>query len=284
MIFERKRPSVFEYDNYRLFLKDLYRHFKDETDYFSYRYFSQRAGFRSPNFLKLVIDGQRNLTTKSIEQFSKAFRFNRVEAEHFSWLVHFGQATSMEERARFAQKLVRGKSLSRTHPLKLVELKYYANWYYIAIRELVGTQGFKEDLDWIRRQFSDELSEVQIQEALKDLLDLGFISRDDNGCLKQTHRNISTANDLTSSLIANYHRSMIEKSARSIADFAPEFREISGTCIACSPETLQVIKNRVREFRQDILALVESDRQASEVFQLNFQLFPITGVPKRSSK
>ena len=41
---------------------------------FSYRYFSRVAGFSSPNFLKLVAEGQRNLSPKSIAKFAKKLR------------------------------------------------------------------------------------------------------------------------------------------------------------------------------------------------------------------
>ena len=67
---------IFAYTNYRSFLKDLYDHKKKTTSYFSYRYFSKKAGFSSHNVLKLIINGERNIAYDSIPKFSKALELS----------------------------------------------------------------------------------------------------------------------------------------------------------------------------------------------------------------
>jgi microcystin degradation protein MlrC len=56
----RKRSpiDVFQYLDYRVFLADFYRAKKRSG--FSYRAFSRAAGLGAPNYLKLVMDGDRN--------------------------------------------------------------------------------------------------------------------------------------------------------------------------------------------------------------------------------
>ena len=48
------RPSVYDYLDYRSYLADMFHYRKHKAGRFSYRYFSGKAGFASPNFLKLV--------------------------------------------------------------------------------------------------------------------------------------------------------------------------------------------------------------------------------------
>ena len=43
--------NIFEYQNYRLYLKDYYQEQKSTKKYFSYRYFSKKAGINAPAFL-----------------------------------------------------------------------------------------------------------------------------------------------------------------------------------------------------------------------------------------
>ena len=100
----KPRPSLFEYENYRSFLKDYFTFSKQQLPQFSYRYFAQKAGFRSPNFLKLVMDGKRNLSSQSIEQFSKAFKLSSIESEFFSYLVHFNQSEDDAQKILWAKK------------------------------------------------------------------------------------------------------------------------------------------------------------------------------------
>jgi len=270
-----ERPNVFEYDDYRAFLKDLYTFYKDTTSFFSYRYFARRAGFASPNFLKLVIEGRRNLSPDSAARCSVALKLSKPEAEFFENLVQFCQAKNSTERAHSARAIIKSRSFKKVHPLKQAEMSYYAKWYYIPIRELVATKGFIEDTKWIAGRFHKPISEAEVAEALRDLEQLGLIERDMKGTLRQTHRNVVSGDDVTNSLIAQYHRDMINKGRESIDEIHFLEREISGTCITCSEETVGKIKTLIREFRKEILAVAEESKDPDRVYQLNFQLFPL---------
>ena len=206
-----------------------------------------------------------------------------VEAKYFGLMVQLNQAKGLEKKSKFAKLMARSRVLEKTYPLKQAELKYYTFWYYIPLRELVGTKGFREDLNWIEDQFSQEINPDQISEALVDLQSLGLLERKEDGRLSQVHNNVTTEGEVGSTLVKNYHVEMIHKAAQSISEYSPENREISGTCIHCSSDTVQKIKQLVRDFRRDILALAEEDKESDQVFQLNFQLFPLAGVKKRGS-
>jgi len=93
---ELNNISIFEYDDYRAYLRDLYEHLKKTGTHFSYRSFSSKAGFRSPNILKLVIDGKRNLSPQSVQKFARALNLKKDEAEFFRILVNLNQAGSVD--------------------------------------------------------------------------------------------------------------------------------------------------------------------------------------------
>ena len=80
------RP-IGEYRDYRKYLRDFYHYKKGTNPYYSYRLFSMKAGFKAPNLLKLVMDGQRNLTKQSVVKFAKALRLDEHEAEYFRQMV-----------------------------------------------------------------------------------------------------------------------------------------------------------------------------------------------------
>lgn len=278
------KPSVFDYSDYRQFLNDLYCYYKRETTYFSYRYFSNRAGFKSPNFLKLIIDGQRNLTPKSIPKVAKALRLTKAEENFFTSLTLFNQSQTIKDKSLYSRQIARFRVSQKTFSLKQAQLKYYSHWYYIPLREMIVSGHFKEDVRWISEQFYGEVTEPQIKEAIEDLLCLEIIERDSTGQLIATHKNVQTPDDLISSVVMNYHFDMIDRAAEAIVDYHPQDREISTTCISCSNENVVKIKELVRNFRKDILALTDDDENAVNIYQLNFQLFPIAGVKKRGSR
>src|SRR5262245_51414124 len=104
------KPHIFDYLDYRLYLKALLGFKKAENLSFSYRAFSRLAVLKSSNFLKLVIDGKRNLTLQTIHRFAKAFGMSKADADFFENLVLFNQAQSVEEKNRFYERIARSKS------------------------------------------------------------------------------------------------------------------------------------------------------------------------------
>jgi len=99
------RP-VFEYTDYRRYLHDFYHYKKRTNPYYSYRLFSMKAGFKAPNLLKLVMDGQRNLTRESVDKFVHALRLTNGEAAYFTSLVLHNQGAFPVRRGVRVQALV----------------------------------------------------------------------------------------------------------------------------------------------------------------------------------
>jgi hypothetical protein len=64
------------FDDYRAALRALYAHKKQHEYGFSHRAFSRRAGLKSTNFLKLVMDGERNVSPKVAARFADALGLN----------------------------------------------------------------------------------------------------------------------------------------------------------------------------------------------------------------
>ena len=69
--------DVFAYLDYRAFLRDYYLWGK-ERGRLSFRAFSRRAGLRSPNYLKLVMDGDRGITDAMATRFAAALGLTRA--------------------------------------------------------------------------------------------------------------------------------------------------------------------------------------------------------------
>jgi len=276
-----KEVTVFEYDNYRAYLKDLYGFYKKTKPQFSYRYFSQKAGFRSPNFLKLVIEGKRNLSPERIERFTSALKLNKKETEFFRILVHLNQARTIGEKKLYAEQLMQFRSFRYIHPLRQDQYRYYAEWYNIPIRELTILSDFSEDPGWIARSLLPPISPQQAQKALDLLLQLGLLERDESGRLVQADAFISTGDEVTSTSVANYHREMIQKGSEALDRFPGPDRDISSVTMALSDKGFQEIKSLIQKFRKELLAIADQDQRPEGVYQINFQLFPLA---KRAKK
>ena len=199
---KKQKPNILEYDDYRGYLRDRYEHDKSSRPRFSYRAFSEAAGFRSPNFLQLVIEGKRNLSARSIDKFSSALKLNKKEAEYFRCLVLLNQSRTTEEKTFYADHLMRSRRFQQIRPLLQNQYACYADWYNLPIRESVLLPGFEEDPDWIAREMVPPISPRQAGKAVELLLELGLLKRDDSGHLVQAEALLSTGDQITSASVA----------------------------------------------------------------------------------
>jgi len=275
LVSDNLQINIFEYTDFRKFLKDYYTEMKERTPYFSYRYFSKLAGFTSPNFLKLVADGKRNLSSEGMQKFVKALKLKAKEARYFRILVLLNQAATPEEKDFYTRQLFKSKVYKMLKPLNKAQYDYYSQWFHIPLRELIGRSDFINDPKWIARQFTPSLSEKDVKDGLETLLKLELIEETDDGSYCKKDHAISTGDEVTSNAVANYHRKMIQMGADSIDKFDPEDREISSLTLGVSKKTSKKIKEMIQDFRKEILGVLEQESEFEDVVQLNFQLFPI---------
>src|SRR3712207_6290281 len=57
-----RMKTIYQYSDHKIFLRDWFLERKKSPSGFSYERFSQLAGLGSPNYMKMVIEGKRNLT------------------------------------------------------------------------------------------------------------------------------------------------------------------------------------------------------------------------------
>jgi len=254
--------DVLDYLDYRAFLRDVYVDRK-KTRGFSFRAFSKRAGLRSPNYFKLVMDGVRNLTDGMAVRFAAALGLKDEAAEYFTELVRFNQATGF-------------RGYRKAQPLELAHAAYHSQWYLPAIRELVTHHAFKEDPKWIASIMMPPIKEKEAAEGLAVLLELGLLKPGAKGKLEQSDARVSTGPETRGLHITNYHRMMMHKAAESIDLVRSGDRDISSLTLCLGGDGLRRLKDRVVRFRKELVELSILEDAPEQVIQLNFQLFPLT--------
>lgn len=272
----RKRcpVDVFRFLDYRAFLTEFYRAKKRRG--YSYRAFSEAAGAGAPNYLKLVIDGRRNLAPAMAARFADACALEGESAAYFLTLVEFNQASTNEQRNDAYDRLNRFRRYRRAQKLEVAQAAFHSTWYVPAIRELIQSSQFREDPAWIAAQLRPPIEEAQARHALDVLLQIGLVVRDEDGSLCVRDAVVSTGPQTRGLHMANYHRGMLERAASSIELFAAAERDISSLTLGLTEDGVAQVKERVKQFRRELLELAASTQDPSRVLQLNFQVFPLT--------
>ncbi|MGZ3805823.1 MAG: TIGR02147 family protein [Pseudobdellovibrionaceae bacterium] len=273
-----EKKSVFEYSNYREFVRDYYLAAKSRDKKFSHRLFSRLAGFKSSNFIKFIMDGKSNTSSESAERLARAMKLTKEETHFFKSLVAFNQATTSEERQASAREMMKCRTYRKIFPLKEALFDYTSKWYLSVLRGLAGLPGFFENPQWISQKLFPVISPAEIQSGFETLLKLNLLKRDEKGKLVQTAENVSSDDEVALSSVALFHREMMQRASESIDRVPREKRDISGITIGMSPETAKKIKEMTQKFRKEIVEVAAQDENATTIYQLNIQLFPLIEI------
>lgn len=266
--------DIFSYESYRDLLGDYYARKKETQPSFSYRAFARRTGFRAPNHLQRVIQGDRNLSADAGQRYAAAMGLDVEEQEYFCALVEREHAP-LEEVAKLTERLLALRRYRRARHLDDVYAEYHSHWYIPAIFEMIGCQGFRPDPRFIAPRMLPPISEMEAARALSILKDLRLVE-EMGGTLVPVDPVLTTGAEARRRYVADYHRAMIE-SAKAAIDLIPsEERDISSLTLCVSAGKLRVLKERIMAFRKELLSLTAETQDGEQVVQLNMQLFPLT--------
>ncbi|MGM0557952.1 MAG: TIGR02147 family protein [Myxococcota bacterium] len=271
-------PNIFEYLDYREYLRDYYEAGKKNLSAFSYRYLARLAGFSSPNFFKLVMDGDRNLSSVSVDKFATALKLDREEKRFFEDLVAFNQAESVEEKNEAFEQIAASQRFRRARRIDSSMFEYLSRWYHPVIRELAARDDFRDDPEWVASHLNPSVSVEKVSESLGLLFDMGLLQREEDGSITRGNPSLTTGHEVRSLAIGNYHRQMLERAEESIESIDRSLRDISALTVCIDPENVDDLKERIHAFRETLLDLCDRDENPSAVFQMNFQLFPLSTV------
>ncbi len=278
----RSKIQVFDYLDYRVYLRDWYADRKANGRGFSLRAFSKEAGFNSPNFLKLVKDGDRNLTEKSIVPFIKGLQLTQQEEEFFRNLVFYTQADSEEEKKHFYEGMLRSRKFSQVKPLEKEQYQFFSTWYHPIVRELMTSEAFDGTPEYLVGRIRPAITVFQAAQSMELLQKLGLIRRTPEGRWEQSDVVLTTGAELRSRALMKYHRELLEIAKVRLEEVPADQRDLSALTLGIRPGQVSLFKEKIREFRRQILEMVSANTSASEVVILSIQLLPASG-PASSS-
>jgi uncharacterized protein (TIGR02147 family) len=268
--------DIFEYTDFRKFLRDFQDEMRNRDGKFSHRYFAMKAGFSSTGLLSNIMQGRRNLTSPLIHKFARALKLNKKEAEYFENLVHFNQAKTVEDKNVYFDRMLRISPL-KADVVSKERYEFYSEWWYSAIRELLYYFPFKGDYQALARMLDPPLRPEQAKKAIATLEKLNMIERKPDGTYKQTSAVLTTGKDHEHTLhLANFKRTTMELALQSLDRQPREHRDISTLTLTFSNESFGKARLELEAVQNRLLKMANDDNAVDCVYQINMQMFPLT--------
>ena len=277
-------PSIFEFTDYRRYLREYYAWAKLNKKGFSHRTFLGNAGMSGSAYLKRVMEGQHDLTPDSVTKFAHALGLASQEKMYFESLVSFNQAQTLADKDRFFKRLMDVKSPHKTATLDPAQYEYYKDWYNVAIRETLAFIPYKDNAEEISRHLTPPVAPGKVKKAIELMQKLGLVTQGPDGAWRASTALLKTDPGVQSLMIPRFHQAMGRLAVDAVERYKKDERYFAGSTLSVSPEMYDVIIEKLRALRADIMDYVASGEHPEQVYHLNMPLFPLTTGPRKRGR
>jgi uncharacterized protein (TIGR02147 family) len=274
--------TIFDYLEYRDYLRDHYNFNKNNHRFFSFRYISGKTGLDASFYVK-VLNKQKHIADKAIPTLITFLHLGKREGDYFTYLVHFNKAKQHDQEMIFFEKLLALRKPSAT-VLDKEMYEYFSSWWNIVLREEINILPYSGKARELGSRLLPAITEAQAKRSVRLLQKLGMIRKDDDGIYRLKSDFVTTDGAVQVIAVRSFQKEMIRLAMESLDRVPREDRDISTLTISTSRECLEVIRERLAEMRREIIELVRREEKTEEVFQLNFQVFPLTQNRSREKK
>lgn len=280
--------NIVKYTDYVPYVRDLVEEKRREGD-FSFRTFCKKSGFKSPTYLKWVLDEVRPISTKSVNRFAVGLDLGKRETRYLQLLVNYKETEDIEQKKFFFEEILDRQAKREENAFVRERYEYLSHWYYVSVRELVAHPDFRDDPQWIQDKLCGTVSVWDIKHAMTTLERLQLIVRDDRGKFYQNEAELHTGQEVESMAAYNYHSEILKLSQEILRNTSHEVREFSSLVSLMDQQTFAEIKTKMQAFQQEIVQLIQKKSQGDpsasqatpktktqEMYMLNMQLVPCT--------
>jgi uncharacterized protein (TIGR02147 family) len=274
---ENQKPDIFNYLNFREFLKDHLGYIRLKNPAFRFQTLVEKYGLSSRSHYIDILNG-RKLTKKFSGVYRQICDLSGKEADYFQALVGYDQAQNDVEKTRHFHEILRLSPNLETVKLEQEAYRYFSAWYNPVMLSVLDLNRHERDHRKIAALFKPKITAIQARQALKTLTDLQFISWDkDRNVWNIHHQFLKSTDGAKAAALKSFHKEMQRIGMQTYkTDF--DNQTFSTLTLSTSIKTKIEIERMVADLRQSIMEKVKADAYPEVVTQVNFQVFSLSKI------
>jgi uncharacterized protein (TIGR02147 family) len=286
---EVKLPNIGAYTDFRHYLRDFYDYkihlHKNSFSHYNYKTFSAAADIRSPNYLKLIIDGERNLSPATAKKFAKAMGLDKEGTDEFLLLVQYGQSMDPLERNRHLKSLndFRTKRRIKSGEIKSEKVDSAPRWVTWVLHALADQKNADFSIDSLRDLLQGKVSADDIRRSMQQLFDTQALQLDTQTGKVKKGLTPPNQEEISAEHIRKIQSELMYLGMEALLNAKAQEREIGTLTVCLTEPEFEKLKFELRHLRKRILKdtlIAREQAPGDRVYQLNIQLFPITKKAK----
>ena len=270
-----KYIKLTDYKDYRVFLRDYYEIRKTQDHKFSYRMFALKADINSSGLYSNLVSGAKNLTVNTATKFSKALELSEREFEYFLLMLSWTHSQDSEHKVSIEEEMSRfwPKSARR---YREAQKDFFSSGLHSTILQSLHVFELKENYQEMAEFLIPSVAIGEVKESIELLTELEMVKRDENGVLRSTHPTGIGGKEVGVQVIRDFQKSFMAKGQEALNLFSPDERHVVSNTLSASSASISKIKEKIHKLQKEIQEIVQSEDGADQVYQLNFQFFPLS--------
>lgn len=272
-------PDVFTYHDYRSYLKDWLAHKKASQSSFSLRQVARQLDV-SASYLAMVLSGERKLSDIALLKLAPILGFNASETAFMDQLRIVADSEDHDDRLAALKKLQRFSEYKKHNSQEIKVYRYLTRWYYVAIREMAGLEGFRFEERWIQKNLRKTIPLSNIRRAMNFLHQNNYIEIKHGESPTKSLKHLECSEGAYKLSLGQFHKQMFHLAIESIDNASRTERLITGHTLALSKDDYRKVTKILNEALKKVSALNLNEVQRDSVYHVCLAAFPLTGARK----
>jgi uncharacterized protein (TIGR02147 family) len=267
-----KKPDVFSYSDYKVFLKDTLQFLKERDSGFSLRKFSKQVGLSS-GYLPIILNTPQHVAQKTLEKIIPFLELTPAQNSYLRVLREMASPLTAEQRENLLKKLQTFENFKNSAEIEMVG--YLEHWYHIAIRELAQRDDFFLDAEWIRKHLQFPITASDAEKSITFLTENGFLTALPNKRARVESKELNCQGRIYSLALAKSHKQFLKLGSDAIDTVERSQRSVLGHIMALDTEGIAEARKILSEALEKIARIEVKDKN-SQILNFSLVAYPLT--------
>jgi uncharacterized protein (TIGR02147 family) len=265
---------VFDYLEYRDYLKDSFDERKSEDPFFSYRILAGMLGLDTSNMFR-ILHGEAHLPARCQPSALDFLGLSGRSAEYFILLIGYARERGAKAKKEILEKALSLRDVARRQLEEEQMASYFGDWWVVAVRSLLEVLDGRSNPAEIARRLAPNVPEEEVARALQILKDLGLVKKASSDRLVLAEAHVTAGGELKTKAVRQFQKQILSLASESLERFPRESRDVSTLTLAVDSKAFEEIREILRECRRQIQKRVEDAKKPDRVMQLSMAFFPV---------
>lgn len=267
--------TVFDYLDYREYLRDVFEDRKTRAPWYSYKLFGDGVGLDQSQVYR-ILQKQLHLSAAALPRFVAYLGLEGPAVDYFAKLVEMGKTRKESEARKLFAALLELRG-SQSRMLSGKQFGLYETWYLPVVRALLGIFEISDNYAVLASKLNPPISADKARQAVKRLAQLGLVFRDRDGIWRLEGKSWSTGKEFQSEAVRRYQAQTFRLCEESLERVPRELRDVNVVNMAADQQAFDDCVEILAEARRRIRERIEHVDSPDRILRLTSALVPVAG-------